>query len=90
MPGTSDMSATRATLMQHEQHRCNTSETRATQVQQYDTIATTQVRHDCYTNYTSATQVLHEPHECYTSEKLLILIATPVKTYFHIPIFTIW
>ena len=30
------------------------------------------------------------PHECHTSEKIIILINTQVKTYFHIPIFTIW
>ena len=34
--------------------------------------------------------MLHERHECGTSEKTLILITTRVKTYFHIPIFTIW
>ena len=37
---------------------------------------------------TSATRVLHERHESDTSEKILILITTLEKTYFHTPIFT--
>ena len=34
--------------------------------------------------------MLHEQHECYASEKILVLITIRVKTYFHIPTFTIW
>ena len=34
--------------------------------------------------------MLHERQKCDTSEKILILITTRVKTYFYIPIFTIW
>ena len=59
----------------HERHECNTSETRATQV-----------RHDCYTNDTSATRTTRVRHEW----KILILIKTRVKIYFHTLIFTIW
>ena len=59
-------------------------------------IYNTSVRHECNTN---ATRVLHEWHECDTSAtrttqvrhewKILILIMTRVKTYFHTPTFTI-
>ena len=34
--------------------------------------------------------MLKEQHECDTSEKILILITTRVKIYFHTPIFTTW
>ena len=44
----------------------------------------------CDKSDTSATRVRHERHEYDTSEKILILKITWVKTYFHIPIFTIW
>ena len=54
-------------------------------------------RHECDTN---ATRVLHERLECDMSaakttrvrheRKILVLIATRVKTYFYTPIFTIW
>ena len=60
-------------------------------------IYNTSVRHECNTN---ATRELHEWHECDTSAtrttqvrhewKILILIMTRVKTYFHTPTFTIW
>ena len=76
MPNASDTNATRETRVQQE---WDTSDTSATQVQR-----------ECYTKDKSATRVLHEQHECDTSEKILILITTRVKTYFHIPIFTIW
>ena len=36
------------------------------------------------------TSARHERHECDTIEKILILITTRMKTYFHIPIFTMW
>ena len=39
---------------------------------------------------TSAIGVIQEQHDCDTSEKVLILITTRLKTYFHIPISTIW
>ena len=45
-----------------------------------ETLATG-VWHKCYTNDTSATRV---------KWKILILITTRLKTYFHTPIFTIW
>ena len=48
------------------------------------------MRHDRHKCDKSATRVLNERHECDTSEKLLILITARVKTYFYIPIFTIW
>ena len=47
-------------------------------------------RHECNTSDTSATRALHERQDCDMGEKNLILITTRVKTYFHIPIFTIW
>ena len=54
-------------------------------------------RNECDTSNTSATQVRHIRHECDTSAtwvwrqwKMLILIMTRVKTYFHTPTFTIW
>ena len=63
----------------HERYECTTSQTRATQKWRKR-----------YTNDTSAIRVLHERQKCDKSEKILILITTRVKTYFHIPIFTIW
>ena len=42
------------------------------------------MRHECYTNDTSAT------FDFDFDLILLILITTRVKIYFHIPIFTIW
>ena len=45
---------------------------------------------ECNRSDTSAKRVLHKRHECDTSEKRLILITARVKTYFHIPMFTIW
>ena len=42
-----------------------------------------QVRQECYTNDTSVTQILHK-------QKILILITTLVKTYFHTLILTIY
>ena len=59
-------------------HDCNTSNTIATRVRKE--------QHGCDT---SATRVLHQRHECDTNE-ILILITTRVKTYFHIPIFSMW
>ena len=57
-------------------------------------------RHDCDTIETGATRVLHERHECDTSAtrttqvwhewKILVLITTQVKTYFHTSILAIW
>ena len=44
-------------------------------------------QHECDTSDTNATQVRSK---CDTSQKIWILITTRVKTYFHIPIFTIW
>ena len=41
------------------------------------------------TSDTTATRVLHERRECDTSEKILVLITTKVKTYFDTPTFTI-
>ena len=46
MPDTNNTSATRATRMRHERHKCDTSATR-----------TKQVRRECYTNDTSVTRV---------------------------------
>ena len=69
----------------HERHECDTSDTSATRA--------TLMRHEwhkCDTSERRATRVLHERHECNTSEKPLILITPRIKTYFHIPIFTIW
>ena len=40
-------------------------------------------RHECYTNDTNVTRVQHE-------WKVLILITTQAKTYFHTPILAIW
>ena len=62
------------TSARHERHECNTSATLATRV-----------RHECYNNDTNAIRVLHERHEL----KMLNLITTRVKTYFHTLIFTI-
>ena len=83
---TNDTSATRTTRVQHE---CGRSDTSATRVRQE--------RHECNT---SATRVLHQQHECDTSAtgatrvrhewENLILITTRVKTYFHVPVLTIW
>ena len=46
------------------------------------------------TSNTSATRATQMRHECETSairvKKISILVTTRVKTYFHIPIFTIW
>ena len=58
----------------HAQPECRTSDKSA-----YERMTATQVRHELY-----------ERHECDRSEKVLILITTRVKTYFHTPIFTIW
>ena len=66
---------TRAKRVGHEQHECNTSVTLAIRVRH----ECTQVRHECYTNDTSATRA-----------KNFDFAATRVKTYFHILIFTIW
>ena len=63
------------TSARRERHKCDTIATRATRLQ-----------HGCDT---SATRVLHQRHECDTNE-ILILITTRVKTYFHIPIFSMW
>ena len=81
-----DRSDTSATRLQHE---CDTSNTSATWV-----------RHERHERDTSATRVLHERHECDTNAtwtarvrhewKILILITTLVKIYFHTLIFTIW
>ena len=64
-----------------------------------DTSAT-RVRHKQHKCKTSAVRVLHKRHECNTSakrttrvwhkRKILILITTRVKIYFHTLIFTIW
>ena len=69
----------RATGVRRKQYECDTSATRATRVQ-----------HEWDTSNTSATRMRHKQHECDMSEQVLILITTRVKTYFHIPIFTIW
>ena len=55
-------------------------------------------RHECdqvgneqHERDTSVTRVLHEQPECDTRvKKISILITTQVKTYFHIPILTIY
>ena len=70
----------------HERHDCNTSK-----------MSATRVRHKQHKCDTSATRVLHERHECNTSAtrttwvrnewKILILITTRVKAYFHTPIY---
>ena len=67
----------------------DTSATRATLMRTSDT-SETRATHEQHKCDTSETLVLYERHECDTSEKFLILITTPVKTYFHITIFTIW
>ena len=55
-----------------------------------DTSAT-QVGNEQHERDTSVTRVLHEQPECDTRvKKISILITTQVKTYFHIPILTIW
>ena len=66
---------TRATRVRHEQQKCDTS---AMQV--------TRVRHEWLECDTSATQMTQVRHEW----KILILITTRVKTYFHTSIFIIW
>ena len=78
LPDRSDTTATGVIQIQHE---CNMSETRVRHKQLE--------QHECNT---SATRVLHEQHKCYTSAtritwmqhqwKILILIATRVKTFF--------
>ena len=63
----------------------DTSDTHATRV--------TRVRHECDTSASWRTRVRHE---CYMNSrvrhewKILIIITTRVKTYFHTPIFTMW
>ena len=66
-----DMSATQATRVRLEQHKCKTS---ATQV--------LYKWHKCNTSAARTTRVRHE-------WKILNLIMTQVKTYFHTPVFTI-
>ena len=57
------------------QHECDTSDTSETR--------TTALQHKCGTSATRTIRVRHE-------RKILILITTRVKTYFHTLIFTIW
>ena len=76
------------TSARHERHKCNTCVTLATWVGHE--------WHECYTNDTSATLTTRLRHEFYTNDtslhewKILILITTWVKIYFHTFIFTIW
>ena len=63
------------TSARHERHECDTWNTSAIQV-----------RRECNANDTSATRMTRVPHEW----KILILLTTRVKTYFHTPVFTIW
>ena len=71
----------------HERQECDTSDTNATRVRhkwhECNTSETraTPVRHKCRTSATRTTRVRHE-------WKILILIVTRVKTYFHTPAFT--
>ena len=81
VPETSNTSTTQVTRVKHE---CNTNNT-----------SVAQVRHEGHKCNTSATWVLIEPRECNRSGtwtalvehgwKILILISTRVKTYFHTP-----
>ena len=57
MPDTSDTSATLATRVQHEQHKCDTS--------------ATQVQHECDTNDTSATRVKNIDFDNDTSKNII-------------------
>ena len=57
MPDTSDTSATLATRVRHEQHKCDTS--------------ATQVRHECDTNDTSATRVKNIDFDNDTSKNII-------------------
>ena len=57
MPDTSDTSATLATRVQHERHKCDTS--------------ATQVRHECDTNDTSATRVKNIDFDNDTSKNII-------------------
>ena len=70
-----DTSDTNATLATRVWHKWDTSDPSATQV--------LHERHEYDTNATRTTRVRHE-------RKILILMMTQVKTYFHIPIFTTW
>ena len=94
---------TRATRVWHEQHECDTSATRAARVRhECDTSNTnvTPVQHEHYEYDTSETRATRVQHKCDTSAtrttrvwhewKTLILITTPVKTYFHTSTFTTW
>ena len=78
------------TSARYERHECQTSDTSGTRVRHERHECNTQVQHKGCTNDTSATRVLHERYGCDTNEKNLILIITQIKTYFHIPLFTIW
>ena len=66
------------------QHECQTRATRM-QYERHEWDNATRAQSECWTNKTSAARVLHERHECDTSEKILILITTRLKTYFHSP-----
>ena len=57
MPDTSDTSATLATRVRHERHKCDTS--------------ATQVRHECDTNDTSATRVKNIDFDNDTSKNII-------------------
>ena len=83
VPDTSDTSVIRE---RHEQHECTTSETRATRVWhrcEKSAIWVLHKRHDCDTSAIRTTRVRHKWES-------LILITTPVKTYFDTPILAIW
>ena len=71
------------TSTRHERHEYDTSNTNVTWVQHKCDMGArwkTRVRHECYTNATSATRM----------KKFWFLVTTRVKTYFHVPICTIW
>ena len=57
----------------------------STRAFRHERTSTTRVRHKRHMNDTSAIRALHKRHEW----KILILITTRVKTYFHNPAFTI-
>ena len=82
------------TSARHKRHECQRSDCNP------NAIWATRVRREQHECNTSAARVLHEWHEYNMSAtrktrvrneyKILILITTWAKTYFHTPIFTIW
>ena len=88
------------TSIRHEQHECNENATRVQHECNTSNTSATRVKHEQRECNTSATRILRKRNEYDTSAtrttqvwhewKVLTLITTLVKAYFHTLIFAIW